>query len=111
MKIVFCAVEGSIDSLISRQFGRSNFFIFYDTNQNVYSIQPNPICNSVGGAGIQTAQFVISQNVDVVVSGKVGDNAFRFLKLANISIITDCSGKIKDLIPKLKLEMKNKIGA
>ncbi|HPN39322.1 MAG TPA: NifB/NifX family molybdenum-iron cluster-binding protein [Melioribacteraceae bacterium] len=111
MKIAFCAVEGSIESLLSRQFGRSNFFIFYDTNLNTYSILPNPICNSVGGAGIQTAQFIISQNVDVVVSGKIGDNAVRFLKLANINIITDCSGKVKEIIPNLRLDNINKIGA
>ncbi len=111
MKIAFCALESCIDSVISRHFGRSNYFLFYDTETDSYYIKTNPTVNTVGAAGIQTAQFIISQNVEVVVTGKIGDNAIRFLKLANINIITDCTGKIKDLIPLLKIKNYKKLRA
>lgn len=73
-------------SPLSEVFGRSNYFLLYDTSDNSEEILPNPFVKELGGAGIQSARFLIENRVDVVIVKKIGMNPFRFLASANIKV-------------------------
>ena len=98
MKIAFTAINNTIDSKLSDVFGRTNYFILFDSETKQIDVYSNPNKNVIGAAGIQAAQFIISHNVDLVVTGHIGDNAIRFLSLAKIKIRSNLTGIINELI-------------
>ncbi len=102
MKIAFATVNNNIDSMLSEIFGRTNYFILYDSNTKTLNIHPNCNKNVIGAAGIQAAQFLISQDVDIVVTGYIGDNAIRFLSLAKIKIESNVTGTVSELLKQVK---------
>lgn len=107
MLIVFTADNNKSDSAFSEHFGRANYFVFYDTITHKIESISNPGKNTIGAAGIQAAQFIISKNVDIVVTGHIGGNAIRFLTLAQIKIISNASGSIKSFIKNHNLSISS----
>jgi predicted Fe-Mo cluster-binding NifX family protein len=61
---------------------------------------PNLAATSGHGAGIRATQTITDKQVQVVITGNIGPNAFRALSAAGITIITGASGKVKDVIEK-----------
>jgi predicted Fe-Mo cluster-binding NifX family protein len=86
MKIAVAIVKPEKTSSLSDVFGRSNFFFLFNNSDNSEMILPNPFAKELGGAGIQSARFLIENEVDVVIVKKIGMNPFRFLTSANIKV-------------------------
>lgn len=86
MKIAVAIVIPERISPLSDVFGRSNYFLIYNTSDNSANILPNPFAKELGGAGIQSARFLIENEADVVIVKKIGINPFRFFKSANIKV-------------------------
>lgn len=101
-KICVSATGSSIDSQIDPRFGRCAYFIITDTDTMDYQHMPNAAYESPHGAGIQAAQVVANQNVQAVITGMVGPNAYRVLSAAGIEIITGVSGTVRDAIQRYK---------
>jgi predicted Fe-Mo cluster-binding NifX family protein len=70
----------------SEVFGRSSHFLFFNTISKEEKIISNPFYNEIGGAGIQSVQFLIKCGVDVLITRKIGRNPKRFLKLAKVKV-------------------------
>jgi predicted Fe-Mo cluster-binding NifX family protein len=102
MKICVTSEGGTLDSRVDPRFGRCRYFIVADTDTSEFEAIENPNIESMGGAGIQSAQFVASKKVKAVVTGNVGPNAFQTLQAAGIEIFTNASGTIKETIEKYK---------
>ena len=51
-----------------------------------------------GGAGIKAGELLANKDVQVLITGNVGPNAFDVLKAADIKIATKASGKVSDVI-------------
>jgi len=102
MKICITSEGGSLDSKVDPRFGRCQYFIIADTDTLEFEAIVNPNIESMGGAGIQSAQLVSSKQVKAVVTGNVGPNAFQTLQAAGIEIFTGASGTIKEVIEKYK---------
>ena len=67
----------------------------------------NPSTEATGGAGIKAAQLMAEKNVNKVLTGNCGPNAFQTLKAANIEVITGVSGDIKSIMDRyMKGEFK-----
>jgi predicted Fe-Mo cluster-binding NifX family protein len=62
----------------------------------------NPNLGSTGGAGIQSGQLMVNRQVDVVITGNVGPNAFQTLQAAKIKIITGANGTIRETLQQYK---------
>jgi len=102
MKICITSEGGSLDSKVDPRFGRCQYFIIADTDTLEFEAIVNPNIESMGGAGIQSAQLVSSKQVKAVVTGNVGPNAFQTLQAAGIEIFTGVSGTVKEVIEKYK---------
>ena len=102
MKICITSEGGNLDSKVDPRFGRCQYFIIADTDTLEFEAVRNPNIESMGGAGIQSAQFIASKKVKVVVTGNVGPNAFQTLQAAGIEIFTGASGTVKEAIEKYK---------
>jgi len=70
------------------RFGRTDFFIKYDTEKDDWEPLENPAVSQSGGAGIAASQFLVNQNAAVAISGHFGPNAYRALSSANIKMYT-----------------------
>jgi predicted Fe-Mo cluster-binding NifX family protein len=110
MLIAVTAENRDTDSMVAEKFGRTPFIIIYDTAKNTFESLPNPFANLFGGAGIQTSQLIIENNVESVITTDIGPNPLRFLRSADIKVYL-CTGKkvidaIKDFMEKNLTEVK-----
>jgi predicted Fe-Mo cluster-binding NifX family protein len=100
MIICITAQGNSLDAEIDPRFGRCAYFVFYDTESKQTEFVENQWKEAMGGAGIQSAQFVVQKGAKKVFTGRIGPNAEMVLKNAGVEIIS-ASGKVKDIIEKL----------
>jgi predicted Fe-Mo cluster-binding NifX family protein len=102
MKIAVTSLTNDVNGLMDSRFGRCQYIFFYDTDNDNFSVIQNSNANAGGGAGISTAQLIVDSNVEVVITGNCGPNAFKVLKAAEIKVYTNSEGTIKDTISKFK---------
>jgi predicted Fe-Mo cluster-binding NifX family protein len=102
MKICITSENVGLDSNVDPRFGRCQFFIIVDSDTLEFESIKNPNIESMGGAGIQSAQLVASKNIKALVTGNIGPNAFQTLKAAGIEVFTGASGTIEEAIEKYK---------
>ena len=67
-------------------FGRTSYFLFYQTEMKSIEILKNPAAEVQGGAGIKAAQFIVDQGVEALITVRCGQNAAEVLQAADISI-------------------------
>ena len=99
MKIGLPSDGNDLSDSFALQFGRCNYFIVYDAeNQKIVSASVNTAKNAAGGAGIQAAQSLIDNQVEVVIAPQVGPNAWNVLEGAGIKIYTGIEGTLQQNI-------------
>ena len=98
MKICVTSQSNSLDTEIDSRFGRAPYFLIVDTDNFEYESIQNPYIQTGGGAGIQAAQLVANKQVEAVITGNIGPNAFQVLKEAGLSVITGVSGSVKSAV-------------
>jgi len=102
MKVCITSEGNRTDARVDPRFGRCRFFVFIDTETSEFEAVENPNIESMGGAGIQSAQLVAVQKAKAVVTGNVGPNAFQTLQAAGIKVFTGASGTVKEALEKYK---------
>ncbi|MCK4247318.1 MAG: NifB/NifX family molybdenum-iron cluster-binding protein, partial [Methanomicrobia archaeon] len=78
MKIAVSTMNGGLEDSVSPMFGRCRNFTFVDIEGKEIkntTVEQNQFAGAVGGAGIQAAQFIISEGADVIIAGNFGPNA------------------------------------
>jgi len=98
MKICITSEGKNLDSNVDPRFGRCQYFIIVDTDSLEFEAVENPNIDSMGGAGIQSGQLVVSKGAKSVLTGNVGPNAHQVLSAAGISIFVGVSGTVKEAI-------------
>jgi predicted Fe-Mo cluster-binding NifX family protein len=92
--IVFVpAREDSDKSLVSEQLGRANYFYVYDTSTKKEAIYENRFKRENHGAGIKTAEFILKQNTDCLITPRVGEKSLELLLDSDVKIYKS-NGKI-----------------
>jgi len=102
MKICITSRGDNLNAEVDPRFGRCTYFIFVDTDTLEFESEKNPNIEAMGGAGIQSGQFVANKQVKAVLTGNMGPNAFQTLQAAGIDVITGLSGSVEDAIEKYK---------
>ena len=100
-KIACITSTGSgLDDQTDPKFGRCSYFAIIDLGSLSNKIIANANKGGSSGVGIVTAQLVVNEGVDVVVTGQVGPKAEQVLKAAGIQIITGVSGTVREAVDK-----------
>jgi len=94
MKIAVSAVSEDLKQPVNLVFGRCPGYVIAEIDGKKVKetkFVKNPGISTGMGAGIAAAQAVASQNVQAVISGNVGPNAFMVLQQSKIKVyrVTD----------------------
>ena len=102
MKIAVSANSPNLDTDIDPRFGRCQYLVLVDADTMSFETINNTGGMGSGGAGIATAQLIAGKEVEAVLTGNCGPNAYQVLSAAGIKVVTGVSGKIKDAIQSYK---------
>jgi len=98
-KICVTATGPSLDAPVDPRFGRCAYFLIIDVDElRLLEAIQNPAVTAPGGAGIQSAQLVVSKGVEAVITGNVGPNAFQVLSAARIPIYTGNFRSVREAV-------------
>ncbi len=98
MKIAIPVNEKSIESGISNSFGRTPYYLIYDSVSKEATYIDNSAAASRGGAGIKAAQLLVDQKVDGVITPRCGQNAAEVLHVADIEIYKSLGDSVEENI-------------
>jgi len=103
MKIAITAQGNELSSEIDLRFGRAKWIIVVDSETGDFAAHDNVVnLNAVQGAGIQTGQNIANLDVEVVITGNVGPNAFKTLNTAGVKIFLAEKQTVQNAIDSLK---------
>lgn len=101
MKIAIPVNDKSIESGVCPSFGRAPYFMIYDTKSKESSFLDNSAVSSQGGAGIVAAQYIVDNNVDILLTPRCGENAAQIFNAADIKIYKTINDLVDDNIKAL----------
>ena len=102
MKVVVSSSGADKTSMLDPRFGRCPYFIFVDTETDTVDAVVNEAGSSGHGAGIQAAQSVIEAGAEVVISRRIGPNAFRVMAAAGLAIYESDAASVEEAVVALK---------
>lgn len=103
MKIAISAEDNTLDAILDTRFGRAKGFIIFDLENNEFSYIDNvQNLNAAQGAGIQSAQCIVDENVEAIITGYCGPKAYKVLEAADVKIYTSEKDTIQNIINKFK---------
>ena len=82
--------------LISEHFGHAPYFGIYEVTGNQYSLID--MMKSPGHQPGSLPKFLNEQGVKVMISGNMGDGAFRLFKEFGIEVIVGAKGRLDDVL-------------
>ncbi len=86
MKIAIPVDDKTVETSVCQSFGRTPYFLIYDTESKQSTFLDNTAAASQGGAGIKAAQAIVDNHADVLLTPRCGENAAEVIKAANISM-------------------------
>ena len=107
MKIAITSKGKDLNAEIDPRFGRCMYIIIFDLETQDIELKENINMQMAGGAGTKTAHTLVENDIEAVLTGNVGPNAFMTLQAANIEVYTGLSGKISDVIENFKKGIRN----
>lgn len=104
MKVAIPVEEKSLNASVCVSFGRTPYFLVYDTETNEEIYITNSASQAQGGAGIKAGQTIIDAGAKAVIIPRLGQNAADVLMAGNIKLYKNESGSAKHNIELLKEE-------
>ncbi|MDF2564122.1 MAG: dinitrogenase iron-molybdenum cofactor biosynthesis protein [Massilibacillus sp.] len=102
MKIAMPVNDKSMESCVGNTFGRTSYFLVYDTETKESIFVDNSAAASQGGAGIKAAQTVVDSQVEALITPQCGENAAKVIQASNIKIYKIINDSIQDNINAFK---------
>ncbi len=102
MKLAMPVDEKNLESTVCISFGRTPYFLIYNTENGEHSFLDNSAANSQGGAGIKAAQAVVDQKVEVLITPRCGENAAEVFNAANVALYKSSGNSILENIASFK---------
>jgi predicted Fe-Mo cluster-binding NifX family protein len=99
MKIAITTSGNSLDSALDQRFGRAASFLIYDQEQQSFTVIDNKQnLSAAQGAGIQAAETIAGQGVEVLLTGHCGPKAFRVLQAAGIKVYNTAAKTVQEAL-------------
>lgn len=98
MRIALPVNDKDIKSEICPSFGRTPYFLIYDTAKKSSVFLDNLAAQSAGGAGIKAAQMLVDQSVKVIIAPRYGENAAKVLIDGDIKVYKNIVGTAEENI-------------
>jgi predicted Fe-Mo cluster-binding NifX family protein len=98
MKIAIPVDDKSLESNASGSFGRTLYFLIYDTETKESEFIDNTAAESTGGSGVKAAQTIVDSKVDALLTPRCGQNAADVINSADIKIFKTIHASVKDNI-------------
>jgi predicted Fe-Mo cluster-binding NifX family protein len=99
MKIAVTSKGKLLDADIDPRFGRAAFILIVDTDSLDFEVIDNSVnVNAFKGAGIKAAATICEKGAEVLATGYCGPKAFTTIAAANIKLICDISGTVRDVV-------------
>jgi len=86
MKVAITSKDIGLSSPVGLRFGQVEWLIVVDIETAQVDTHNNEVDPDASILGIQTAQNVIELNVEAVITGNIGPNAFTALNAAEIRV-------------------------
>ena len=96
MKIAIPVDEKRFESNVCVSFGRTPYFLIYDSDTKESVFIDNDAAASTGGAGIKAAQMIVDNKANVLLTPRCGENAAEVLNSADIKIFKTAFAIAKD---------------
>lgn len=113
MKVCLSSSGNDLSSSLDLRFGRCQYFIIVNTENDEVNAISNDANLNAHGAGISSAQSMIDLCVDVVITGNVGPNAMRILENSSIKVYRGFNDTLENNLQALennKLEIIDQAG-
>lgn len=105
MKLALSSTGKELKDTLDLRFGRCTYFLIYDTEKGLLKTVENKGQLSGGGAGIAAAQQMIDEDVEAVITGNMGPNAYNLMKNSGIRVYQSNAVPCEEAV-KLMLEGK-----
>lgn len=103
MKIAITSQGKELSSEIDLRFGRTKFLLVVNTETDGFEVHDNSMnLNAAQGAGIQTGQNIANLDVEAVITGNLGPNAFKTLNAAKVKIFLAEKQTVQNAIDSFK---------
>lgn len=96
MKIAIPVDGKSLDAQVSTSFGRTAYFLVYDTETKTDTYIDNAAIAAAGGAGIKAAQVVVDAGATILLTPRCGENAANVLQAADIKLVESMAGTAQE---------------
>ena len=98
MKLVLPVESKSLDAPVCPYFGRTPFYVLFDTDSGEHEFLDNDAVTSQGGAGVRASQALVNSGAEVLITYRCGENAARVLGAAGIKMYRAKDGAANDNI-------------
>ena len=78
--------ENNENTTVCMSYGRTPYYMLYNTETQKISFLSNTAKDDPGGAGIKASQLLVDNNVGIVLTQRCGENAAKVLSGADIRI-------------------------
>lgn len=104
MIIAVTARGVDLDAGVDVRFGRAATFVIVDTDTGTVRALDNREASGAGqGAGIQAAQLMSANGIQVLLTGHCGPNAYRALRAAGIRVYTGLvEGTVREAVERFQ---------
>ena len=110
MKIAVTAERENLTSNIDLRFGRAKHLIVVDTETGDFKSYDNSVnLNAAQGAGIQTGRNIANLDVEAVITGNVGPNAFKTLNAAGVKVFLAGKQTVAEAVESFKTGMLKEV--
>lgn len=98
MKLMVPVEHKSLSEPVYLSFGRTPYFLLYDTESKKQEFLDNAAASSEGGAGIGAAQLLVDSGAEAIITFRCGENAAKVLSAAKIKIYKAQNGTVQENI-------------
>ena len=90
-------------SFLDLRFGKCENIVFYNADNDTYSIVENPYKNSEH-SGVKLVKFLQNENVSTIVTGEVGPTVSKLLEKEKLQLVLlhEERIKIEDIITRIR---------